>query len=225
MRFLQWISVAIAILPMVGCASSRTPENVFWTRDFKSYALPVWTTDGMYLVTGRAGALFLTPLPLDLSRYRGVVLDDIQISTKQRSRELKPFEEERLKDYFTRRLAHVFESNGWPIVDTPAEDVLRVRLAVRGLELRRLRRPHVGLVIARVSTSEIRIVLELRDGGEGGRRLLFGDNRRLPFGTYPGTDSVSIRRVEDAFYDFGSDMRRRLGQVQRGDFPPPPRSS
>jgi hypothetical protein len=185
----------------------------------------------MYLVTGRAGALFLTPPPLDLSRYRGVVLDDIQISTKQRSRELKPFEEERLKGYFTRRLAHVFESNGWPIVDTPAEDVLRVRLAVRGLELRRSRRSHHGIIVSGVSGGEITIALELRDGGENDRRLLFGDNdrrllfgekRRLPFGTYAGSDSVSIRRVEDAFYEFSIDMRRRLKQVQRGEFPPPP---
>ena len=76
-----------------------------------------------------------------------------------------------------------------------------------------------------MSTSQITIALELRDGSDNDRRLLFGDKRRLPFGTYPGTDSVSIRRVEDAFYDFGSDMRRRLKQVQRGEFPPPPRPS
>jgi hypothetical protein len=229
-RLLQWISVAIAILPMVGCGPFWTPGRVR-TRDFESYALPVWTTDGMYLVTGRAGALFLTPSPLDLSRYRGVVLDDIQISTKQRSRELKPSEEARLKGYFTRRLAHVFESNGLPIVDTPADGVLRARLSVRDLELQRWRRSHVGSVISRVSTSQITIALELRDGGENDRRLLFGDNdrrllfgdkRRLPFGTYAGSDSVSIRRVEDAFYEFSIDMRRRLKQVQRGEFPPPP---
>jgi hypothetical protein len=223
-RFLQWISVAIAILSMVGCASSGAPGRV-WTRDFQSYALPVWTTDGMYLVSGRAGALFLTPSPLDLSRYRGVVLDDIQISTKQRSRELQPFEAERLKGYFTRRLTHVFESYGLPIVDAPAEDVLRARLAVRDIELRRAHRSHHGSVILNVSTSQITIALELRDGGDSDRRLLFGDKRQLPFGTYAGTDSVSIRRVEDAFYDFSIDIRRRLDQVQRGEFPPPPRPS
>jgi hypothetical protein len=179
----------------------------------------------MYLVSGRAGALFLTTPPLDLSRYRGVVVDDIQIGTKRRSRELKPSEEARLKAYFTRRLAHVFESTGLPIVDAPAEDLLRARLAVRGLELRRTRRYHHGSIVAGVSTSQITIALELRDGSDNDRRLLFGDKRRLPFGTYPGTDSVSIRRVEDAFYDFGSDIRRRLKQVQRGEFPPPPRPS
>jgi hypothetical protein len=54
---------------------------------------------------------------------------------------------------------------------------------------------------------------------------LFGDKRRLPFGAYSGTDSVSIRRVEDAFYYFSIDIRRRLAQVQRGKFPPPPRPS
>jgi hypothetical protein len=223
-RLLQSIFVAIAILSMVGCAPAPRSGRI-WTRDFKSYALPVWTTDGMYLVAGRAGALFLTPPPSDLSRYRAVVLDDIEISTKQRSRELKPSEEERLKGYFTRRLARVFESNGWPIVEAPADDVLRVRLAVRGLELRRFRRSHVGSVISRVSTSQIRIILELRDGGDRDRRLLFGDRCRLPFGTYAASDSVSIRRVEDAFYYFSIDMRRRLKQVRHGEFPPPPRAS
>jgi hypothetical protein len=67
--------------------------------------------------------------------------------------------------------------------------------------------------------------LELRDGGKRDRRLLFGDRRRLPFGTYAGSDSVSIRRVEDAFYYFSIDIQRRLDQVQRGEFPPPPRPS
>ena len=221
MRVLQWITVALAILPMAGCASFWTPEKAR-TRDLQSYALPVWTDDGMYLVSGRAGALFLTPPPMDLSRYRGVVLDDIQISTKKRSRELSSAEEERLKGYFTRRLTHVFERNGWAVVDAPAEDVLRVRLAVREIELGRSRRSHPGIVVFGVSSSRIMIALELRDGGEGDRRVLYGDRRELPFRSYVGTDSISIRRVEDAFYEFSIDMRRRIRQAQEGKFPPPP---
>jgi hypothetical protein len=70
-------------------------------------------------------------------------------------------------------------------------------------------------------------VLELRDAEKNERILLFGSRRRLPFGVYSGLglDVVSIRRVEDAFDDFSIDIRRRLGQVQRGEFPPPPRPS
>jgi hypothetical protein len=74
---------------MAGCASFWTPTKI-GTRDFKSYALPIWTSDGMYLVSGRSGALFLTPSPLDLSRDRAVVLGDIQIRTKARSRDCDP---------------------------------------------------------------------------------------------------------------------------------------
>jgi hypothetical protein len=117
----------------------------------QSFALPVWTTDGMYLVNGCSGALFLTPSPLDLNHYRGVVLKEIQISTKRRSRDLKPSEEERLKGYFTRRLEYVFERNGWPIVETPAEDVLRVWLAVKDLELGGPRRSHSGNIVSGVT--------------------------------------------------------------------------
>jgi len=203
-HLVQWLCVFIAAVSSVGCA-------------------PIWTTDGMYLVRGRGGALFLTPSPLDLSLYRGVMLEEIQISTKQRSRALKPSEEERLNGYFTRRLEDVFERYGWAIAETPAEDVLRVRLTVKDLKLEESRRFHFGSVIAGVSGDSITIVLELRDAVEGDRRLLFGDKRRLPFGVYAGSESISIRRVEDAFYYFSNDLRRRLDQAQRGEFPPPPR--
>ena len=223
MHFAQWLSVLMAAVWSVGCASLSTLEKD-WARDLEP-SPPVWTTDGMYLVSGRSGALFLAPSPLDLKHYRGVVLEEIQISTKHRSRALKPSEEERLKGYFTRRLKHAFESNGWPIVEAPGEDVLRVRLAVTDLELRRSRRSHHGNIVAGVSSGKISIALELRDAVKGDRRLLYGDRRRLPFGVYAGSDSVSIRRVEDAFYFFSIDIRRRLDQAQRGVFPPPPRPS
>ncbi len=62
----------------------------------------------------------------------------------------------------------------------------------------------------------------LRDAVKNNRRLLFGDKRRLPFGVYAGSDSISIKRVEDAFYYFSIAVRRRLDQAKRGEFPPPP---
>jgi Protein of unknown function (DUF3313) len=220
----QWLSVIVAAVLSVGCGSLWAPDKT-WTRDMQSFALPVWTADGMYLVSGRSGALFLTPSPPDLNHYRGVVFEEIQISTTRRSRDLKPFEEERLKGYFTRRLEYVFERNGWPVVETTAEDVLRVRLAVKDLELRGPRRSHSGNIISGMSSAKITITLELRDAANSDRKLLFGDKRRLPSGVYSGSDSVAIRRVEDAFYYFSIDIRRRLKQVQRGEFPPPPRPS
>jgi hypothetical protein len=223
-HFVQWLFVIIAAVASVGCASPGTSENAR-TQNAEPRVRSVWTADGMYLVRGRAGALFLTPSPLDLSRYSGVLLEEIQISTKRRSRDLKPSEEERLKGYFTRRLVHVFERNGWRIADTPADDVLRVRLSVRDVELPRFRRSHFGVIVSGVSSDEIKIALELRDSVSSDRRLLFGDRRGLPFGAYAGSDSVAIRRIEDAFYEFSIDIRRRLRQVQRGDFPPPPRPS
>ncbi len=222
MHFVQRLSVVIVAMSSVGCAFLWTPDTT-WAWDRESFAPSVWTTDGMYLVSGRSGALFLTTSPLDLNHYRGVVLDEIQISTTRRSRELKPLEEERLKGYFTRRLEHVFESNGLPIVETPGEDVLRVRLAVKNLEFRGFRRSHQGTFVLGISSHKITIALELRDAETSDRKLLFGDKRPLPFGAYSGTDSVSIRRVEDAFYDFSIDLRRRLAQAKRGEFPPPPR--
>jgi hypothetical protein len=153
------------------------------------------------------------------------VVDEIQISTRDRSRELTSFEEERLKGYFTSRLKIAFESNGWPIVDTPGEDVLRVRLVVRNLKLERWRRNHFGNVIMNSSVDRIVIVLELRDAVGNDRRLMFGDRRSLPFGVYAGSSAISILRVQDAFYDFSIDFRRRLREVKRGEFPPPPRPS
>ncbi len=221
MHFALWLSVGIVAVSSVGCAPSPEPAK-FRTRGIGSFALPVWTADGMYLVTGRSGALFLTSSPLDLNRYRGVVLEEIRITTKNRSRDLKPNEEERLKGYFTRRLNRVFEHNGWPIVETLGEDVLRVRLSVKGVELERWRRHHFGNIVTNSSTGTIAIVLEFRDAAKNERMMLFGENRNLPFGVYSGSDSVSIRRIEDAFDDFSIDIGRRLTEVQRGAFPPPP---
>ncbi len=223
-HFVQRLFVVSAAVSFVGCASFGTPENA-QTPGRASFALPVWTTDGMYFVSGRAGALFLAASPPEWRHYRGVVVDDIEISTKDRSRDLTPYEEERLRGYFTRRLEKVFRSNGWPIVETPGEDVLRLRLAVRELELRRPRDSHFGTIIVGPSSTKITIVLELRDPVTSDRRLLFGDKRALPFGSYAGSSSVSIRRIEDAFYEFSIDIRRRLAEVQRGAFPPPPRPS
>ena len=224
MHFALWLSVGIVAVSSVGCAEFLEPSKVR-TRGMGSFALPVWTADGMYLVTGRSGALFLTSSPLDLNRYRGVVLEEIRINTKNRSRDLKPNEDERLRRYFTRRLNRVFERNGWPIVETPGEDVLRVRLVVKGVELERWRSYHFGNIITNSSIGTIAIVLEFRDAAKNQRMMLFGENRNLPFGVYSGSESVSIRRVEDAFDDFSTDIGRHLTEVQRGAFPPPPRPS
>jgi len=221
-HFVQRLFVVGVAVSFVGCASFGTSDNA-QMRGRASFALPVWTTDGMYLVSGRSGALFLAAPPLEWSHYRGVVVDEIEISTKDRSRDLTPYEEKRLRGYFTRRLEKVFRSNGWPIVETPGEDVLRLRLAVRELEIRRPRDFHFGTIIVGPSSTKITIVLELRDAVTSDRRLLYGDKRSLPFGAYAGSSSVSIRRIEDAFYEFSIDIRRRLAQVQRGVFPPPPR--
>jgi len=220
-RPLQWIPIALAIFPMAGCPSFWAPDKIR-TRSFKSYALPVWTSDGMYFVSGRSGALFLTPPPMDLNRYRGAVLEDIEITPRPGSRALKPSEVDRLKGYFTRRLTNVFEHNDWPIVEAPAADVLRVRLAVRGVELGKRRRSHPGNIVSGVSSDHIGIALELRDGSDSDRRVLYGDKRRLPFGTYVASDAVALRRVEDAFYYFSIDIKRRLREARRGEFPPPP---
>ena len=224
-HFLQRLFVVIVIVIVavssVGCALFWTPGRVP-TRGMGSFALPVWTADGLYLVSGRSGALFLAPSLQELNHYQGVVVEEIEISTSDRSRELRPSEEKRLKGYFTRRLEHVFERTAWPLVETPGDDVLNLRLAVRGLEVRRRRDSHFGKIIAGRSSRKITIALELRDGATSDRRLLYGDKRPLPFGAYSGSDLVSIRRIEDAFYEFSIDIRHRLAQLQRGEFPPPP---
>ena len=206
MHLVQWLFVVIVAVSSVGCA-------------------PPWTADGMYLARGSSGVLYLRPSPLDLSRYRGAILEEIQISTKDQSRALEPPEEARLRSYFTRRLKDVFERHGWAIVETPAEGVLLVRLAVKDLELGGPRRFHFGSVISGTSKDEIGIALELRDSVTNDRRLLFGDARRLPFGVYAGSEPVSLRRVEDAFYYFSAELRRHLVQVEHGEFTPPPRPS
>ncbi len=220
-RFLQWLSVVGVAVSSLACAPKESPERA-WTRDLESFPLPVWTTDGLYLVSGRSGALFLRPPLSEFERYRGVVVEEIRITMAPDSRKLTSSERQRLEGYFTRRLDGAFERSGWRIVDDPGDDVLRLRLAVKDLELQMHRRSHYGNVVSGVSTEKIAIALELRDATGSERMLLYGDRRRLPFRVYSGSDAISLRRVEDAFYDFAIDVGRRLDQMQRGDFPPPP---
>ena len=220
-RFSQWLAAAAGAVLVVGCFEPAKPVRI---RDRHRGSLThLWTADGMYRVTGRSGALFLSPPSIDLRGYRSVLPESIEIRTKRPSRDLEPKEEERLKGFFMRRLEKVFERNGWQIVKAPGENVLRLRLVVSDVKLERHRNSHFGIAISSGSIHRIAIVLELRDALTNDRRLLFGDRRRLPFDSYSGPDLVSIMRVEEAFDDFSIDFQRRLKQVRRGDFPPPPR--
>jgi len=149
------------------------------------------------------------------------MLDEIQISTKEGSRELKPTEEEWLRASFRRGLLRLFDQRSWS--PQPDADVLRVRLAVRDVEFHR-RTKNVGssLISGVRSGQDITLILELRDSVERSRVLVFGEKTELPFGTYSGLGQVDINRVKDAFRDFTEDARRHLVAAKRGEYPPPP---
>jgi hypothetical protein len=216
----SWISVLVAILPMVGC-SSDPPPTVDQMIGRRMYSGSIWTVDGMYLVARGPGALFIADPPLRLNDYRGVMLDEIQISTKEGSRDLKPTEEEWLRASFRRGLLRLFDQRDWS--PQPDADVLRVRLAVTEVEFQR-RTQNVGssLITGVRSDQSITIILELRDSVERSRVLVFGEKTELPFGTYSGVGEVGVKRVKDAFREFTRDARRHLAAAKRGDYPPPP---
>jgi hypothetical protein len=156
-----------------------------------------------------------------LKTYRGVMLDEIEISLKEGSRSLRANEEEWLRASLRRGLLRLFGERNWS--RQPDAGVLRIRLALRDVEFRRYG-GHVGsTVVANDSKSNnVTMILELRDSVERDRVLVFGEKTELPFGTYSGLGQVDINRVKDAFRDFAEDARRHIKAAKRGDYPPPP---
>jgi len=118
-------------------------------------------------------------------------------------------------------LLRLFGQRDWSL--QPDADVLRVRLAVKDVEFRRITQ-HVGstVVSGRRSATSVTMILELRDSLERSRLLVFGQKAELPFGAYSGLGQVDINRVRDAFRKFTEDARRHLVAARRGDYPPPP---
>ncbi len=220
MHRVRWISGLAAILSMIGCASD--PPSWFDVAiGRRPHSGSIWTVDGMYLVARGPGALFIADPPLRLNDYRGVMLDEIQISIKKGSRDLKPTEEEWLRASLRRGLLRLFDQRSWS--PQPEADVLRVRLAVRDVEFDH-RTEHVGssLVSGVRNEQNITLILELRDSVERSRVLVFGEKAELPFGVYSGLGQVEINRVKDAFREFSRDARRHLVAAKRGEYPPPP---
>ena len=214
----QRIFGLVTILAMVGCASNPLP-TVDQLIGRRPYSGAIWTTDGMYLVARGPGALFIASSPVNLNVYRGVMLDEIRISTKEGSRNLRPQEEEWLRASLRRGLLRLFGQRDWS--PRPDAGVLRVRLAVKDVEFHQVGKNAGGAIIANEGRS-ITMILELRDSVERHRVLVFGERSELPFATYSGLQQVDINRVKDAFRDFAEDARRHLSAAKRGDYPPPP---
>ena len=116
----QWISVLVTILAMLGCASNPLP-TVDQLIGRRPYSGAIWTTDGMYLVARGPGALFIASSPVNLNVYRGVMLDEIRISSKEGSRNLHPQEEEWLRASLRRGLLRLFGGIGAGMARAPFE--------------------------------------------------------------------------------------------------------
>jgi len=216
-------SVALATLALTltfcGCAGYFTPKvHKAGTDTFHS---PVWTTEGLYLVDiGGPGVLFIRHPATDLSHYTGLLIDDIQIHSKEKNTQLRPKEEESLRNYTRRALLRVFDKSELALVDSPGTDVLRVRISISDVDFERIYLD--GANSKTVSPSGgFTAVLEFRDSLNRDRLMLFTEKRVLPMGTYFGPGAIELERIEDAVDNFARDVRVHVIAARNGSLPAP----
>ena len=214
----QWLAAAFAALALSGCSYFAPDTHSTGTETFRS---PVWTTDGLYLVDMVGpGVLFITHPMTVLNRYAGLLIDEIQVRSKEGAPVLRPEEEEWLKGYCRRAMQRVFKASDWSLVDERGAGVMQLRLAVTDVEFRRTYLDG-GSSATLNPSGGITVVLELRDSLDDRRLMLFTEKRELPFGVYLGPGHIELERIEDALYGFTRDVRVHLDAARHWNLPKP----
>ncbi len=217
MKRLRWLSTALAALTLYGCAFTPTVHRT----DTETFHSPVWTTEGLYLVDmWGPGVLFITHPATGLELYTGVMIDDIEIRSKEGAPELLPAELEWLRGYCRRTLLRAFRTNDLELADAPGPVVLRVRMAINDVDFKRRYLDGGGSFTLNPSGG-ITAVLELRDSVDRTRVMLFSEKRPLPKGVYLGPGWIERERIEDAVHEFTLDVRMHIEAAHLGDLPVP----
>ena len=213
----RWFPPALAVIALVlsGCASHEPPAAAEMDLSY-----PVWTEDGLYLVQHDGpGALFLPPQP-GLDRYSALFVEDIQLGFKPGVPDFEPREAQRLVGMVRRNALRFMASHGWERADGPAPGTLRMRIAIRDIDVQPTIIRGSGSVVFRPSGGAS-ITLELRDSTDARRVFLYGQHRQLPHGWYGGPGHIEAERVADAFYEYAKDLVYFVDKAGKGEFQAP----
>jgi Protein of unknown function (DUF3313) len=199
---LRAVTVAAAALLVSGCVTTPPPPLSGFLGDYTGLARD--PTDRSLLWWEREG--------FDWSRYRGVILDPVNIYyyAEGESRDVKPDELEALRDSF--REAVVAElGTRYAVSNAPSPDVLRVRCAITGVVPVRpaLNAFTSALAFVPFDVGGASIEVEFLDSVTGERLAAGVDQKRGK--RIDGTTSFKrLAQAEQAFRDWAKDLRAAL---------------
>jgi hypothetical protein len=211
------MSAVVTVLSFAAFGCARQPSPI----ERLGLEHPVWTRDGLYLVEqNEPGALFLTPTPLRLEAYDSVVVDEIRLGFKEGGPEFRALEHRQAVAMVRRNILRRLSTLGLERAEESGPGTLRLRIAITQIDYEpRFIREASSLLLT--SSGGATITLELRDGLDGRRLLVYVQNRQLPFGLYLGAQHVGAERIADTFYEYSRDLLRHLREANRGELPGP----
>ncbi len=212
MRVATTMLAAILALGASGAVGADVPAATSAAEDEGLVAVKI---KGLDHVWARPGA--------NLSAYDKIMIDPVEVSFRK---DWKPdiaggpitaAERQSINDslakIFRQELKKEIEEGGYPVVNTPESDVLRIRAEIRDLYINAPDVPRAGLTrVYALSAGEMRLVAELRDSSTGALIARVIDLKRDPDAPWlhitTRVDNVAAARR--AIGEWAKILRKRL---------------
>lgn len=207
--------VSVLSIAVSGCA--RPPSSISQLYLDQQ----VWTPDGLYLA-GHAipGALFIRPAQAILDGYESFLIDEIELTFKEKVRKFSAPEHLRTTNLVRRNITGKLSEFGLQSSEEPGPGALRLRIAITHIAYQRVVVRPGSEVVLDPSRGAV-ITLEFRDSVDDNLLLWYSQHRLLPYAVYFGPLTVGAERIADAFYEFLEDLAPLLEKAERGALPGP----
>lgn len=208
------ITLLAALLTFSAAGAARADETTA-TTSARDEGLVAVKIKGLDHVWARPGA--------NLSAYDKIIIDPVEVSF---SKNWKPdvaggpitaAERQSIKDglakIFRQELKKEIEGGGYPVVNTPDADVLRIKAEIRDLYINAPDIPRAGLTrIYALSVGEMRLVAELRDSSTGALIARIIDLKRDPDAPWlhVTTRVENVAAARRAIAEWAKILRKRL---------------
>ncbi len=208
------ITLLAAILIFSASGAARADETTA-TTSAQDEGLVAVKIKGLDHVWARPGA--------NLSAYDKIIIDPVEVSF---SKNWKPdvaggpitaAERLSIKDglakIFRQELKKEIEGGGYPVVNTPDADVLRIKAEIRDLYINAPDIPRAGLTrVYALSVGEMRLVAELRDSSTGALIARVIDLKRDPDAPWlhVTTRVENVAAARRAIAEWAKILRKRL---------------